>query len=430
MKNRSEKPRLIETTTLEKVPPEEKKSWVTVMLIQAGAQICIPSLMLGGLLVEGMPLINALLAGFVGYAIIAVLISIMGIVGSDLGVPTCVVSRGAFGVKGARVIVSTLYAVTLIGWFAVQNQVCGQSFTNLMNVFGIHFPVTASIILWGAIMLTTAVYGINALNTLNVVAIPALLIITGVGSYLALDIYGTASLFESNGAYSMTMLQGIGLTVSFSSFAVCTAPDFTRYQRTRKDTILSNAVGIGGSGYLMLVMGAVMSHLTGKYDISLVLVDIGIPVLGMLVLILATWTTNTTNSYCAGLNLVMMFNTKDQKRAVMTLIAGVVATAAAALNIISGLDLFINFLGYVFMPITGVIIADYWVLRRGNSDNWIVKSGWDWQGMVAAIVGMICTIYITVGLPAIQGMLISFALFLILRKFGNKSDRQFKRGED
>ena len=47
-----------ETTTLSVVPENERKSWLDVAFIQAGVYICVPSLMLGGLLVDGMGLTN------------------------------------------------------------------------------------------------------------------------------------------------------------------------------------------------------------------------------------------------------------------------------------------------------------------------------------------------------------------------------------
>ena len=56
-----------ETTTLSVVPENERKSWLDVAFIQAGVYICVPSLMLGGLLVDGMGLTNAIIAGTVGY---------------------------------------------------------------------------------------------------------------------------------------------------------------------------------------------------------------------------------------------------------------------------------------------------------------------------------------------------------------------------
>lgn len=45
----------IETTTLKRVQANEKKGWVSVMLVQLGCMVCVPSLMLGGLLSSAMP---------------------------------------------------------------------------------------------------------------------------------------------------------------------------------------------------------------------------------------------------------------------------------------------------------------------------------------------------------------------------------------
>ena len=44
----------VESVTLEQVPMEERKSWADVAMIQAGIMICVPSLMLGGILAESM----------------------------------------------------------------------------------------------------------------------------------------------------------------------------------------------------------------------------------------------------------------------------------------------------------------------------------------------------------------------------------------
>lgn len=46
----------------------------------------------------------------------------------------------------------------------------------------------------------------------------------------------------------------------------------------------------------------------------------------MLVLILATWTTNTGNAYMSGLADCKMFSIKDSKRPLVTMICGVLST--------------------------------------------------------------------------------------------------------
>lgn len=90
----------VESVTLEQVPMEERKSWADVAMIQAGIMICVPSLMLGGILAESMPMSQAIWSGVIGYAVIVALMIFCGIMGSDLGVPTCVVASGVFGKTG------------------------------------------------------------------------------------------------------------------------------------------------------------------------------------------------------------------------------------------------------------------------------------------------------------------------------------------
>ena len=63
----------VESVTLEQVPMEERKSWADVAMIQAGIMICVPSLMLGGILAESMPMSQAIWSGVIGYAVIVAL---------------------------------------------------------------------------------------------------------------------------------------------------------------------------------------------------------------------------------------------------------------------------------------------------------------------------------------------------------------------
>lgn len=412
-----EKKRNIETTTLNPVPEEERKTWIDVALIQAGIYICVPSLLLGGILAMSMPTAHAVIAGVLGYVISTVFVVIVGFAGADLGVPTCVVVSSSFGKRGARYIISTIFAFAMIGWFAVQNSVCGSAFSNMLEAAaGIHFPVKASIIIWGIIMLLTAVYGITGLKVLNQIAVPALILVFAAGSYLAIKNYGTSALSVDNSDHSMTIVDGIMMTTSFLAVGISCAPDFTRYQKTKKDVVLSSAIGIVPAGIILLLLGIVLTKLTGENDLSLVLTNIGIPILGILVLILATWTTNTTNAYSGGLNLVMLFNLKDDKRAMATMIAGVIGTAVAVAGLADNVSGLLDILGVLFMPVGGIIIADYWLICKGRAENWSAAEGIDWVGVLAWAVGCVGSYYIPSGYALYLGFLISMILYAVLRK--------------
>lgn len=411
----------MENMALQPVPPEERKSWIDVALIQAGVMICVPSLMLGGILAGSMDMKSAILSGVVGYGLIVVLTALIGIIGSDLGVPTCVVAESSFGKKGAAHLISALFMISMVGWFAVQNSVCGSAFSNLMQqAFGIDIPVWISTMIWGIIMLVTAVYGINALDKLNKFAIPALILVTCVGCYMAVHTFGLANLSKPV-EQTMTFVDGVVLTVSFMATGALNMPDFTRYQRTRRDTVLTSVFGVMPAGMAMLVLGAVMTRIAQQYDISLVFCDIGLPVLGMLVLILATWTTNTTNAYSAGLDAVMVFSLDENKRPMATMVLGVIGTVLATVGIANHFEGFLYLLGDTFMPIVSIFLVNYWVFARGNQENYRVYSGWRWSALVSWVLGFAAT-RLPFGISFVNGMVVAFVLYWVLEAVARRKE--------
>lgn len=407
----------METTTLTKLSMEERKSWISVAFMQAGIMICVPSLLLGGILAGSMSLSNAILSGVIGYVIVCILFCLMGIIGSDLGVPTCVTTLSGFGKKGSRYLISTLIFISMIGWFAVQNDVCGNAFSTLISqFFGIDIPVQVSTALWGVIMLVTAVYGINALDKLNKIAVPALFIVTIVGAFIAVSKYGTAQINVDPEEITMSFADGIVLTVSFMAAGCLAASDITRYQATRKDTILSSTIGVGPAGILMIVLGAVMTKVAQQYDITIVFCEIGLPILGMLVLIAATWTTNTTNAYSGGINAVMIFNLSDNKRAMATMVSGVIGTICAILGFGGYFEEFLYILGDLMLPTMGVILADYWIIEKAKPENYKISEGFNWLGIVSWLVGYAVIKLVPYGIPFAQGIIAAGVLYVVLAK--------------
>lgn len=407
----------METTTLSEVPMEDRKSWINVALIQAGIMICVPSLLLGGMLVEAMSFRDAIISGVIGYLIVAVLFCLMGVIGSDIGRPTCVTAICGFGRKGTRYIISTLIFISMIGWFAVQTAVCGDAFSNLVkSTVGSDFPPAVGMAVWGVIMLITAVYGINALDWLNKIAVPALFIMTIAGTVLAVQKYGMAGVHNDPAEPTMTLIGGIVLTVSFMAAGCLAASDVTRYQRTRKDTILSSVIGVTPAGILMVILGALMTKVAQQYDLTLVFVQVGLPILGMIVLIAATWTTNTTNAYSGGINAVLMLGLKDDKRWLATMASGLIGTICALMGLADHFETFLYVLGDLLLPTMGVILADYWIIGKGDPKNFRMPEGFNWPGMISWLCGYAVIKLIPHGIPFAQGIIAAGVLYIILAK--------------
>lgn len=409
----------MESVTLGRVPDSERKNWWTVALIQAGIMISIPCLMVGSTLASSLALGDAILAIVVGFAVAVFFMTLIGMQSSDLGRPMCVVASSAFGKTGVRIFMMTLFSVALISWFGFQTVVCGEAFSNLLREsFGINFNVTASIILWGIIMLITAVWGINALGWLNNIAIPALVVVIGIATVISFKNYGSEALigYQPPADTQISVLAGIAMAFGGQSCGMVVTGDITRFQKSRKDTVLATVLGVFPVSIIMIVLGYMLSVMTGDSDISNILCTLGLPILGMLVLIAATWTTNTTNSYSAGIDMVMLFNTSDKSRAIMTVIAGILGTILALTGIMYRFGAFLTICGYAFGPVAGVMVADYWIIRKGNPEEWFYKDGFDWVGITSWAAGVIFTFVFGTDYAIFVGIVLSFVLYLILRK--------------
>lgn len=411
-----------EVTALQAIPKEERKDWISLAFVQAGICVCVPAFLLGALLAEAMPIWPAIISGSLGYLIVVIGMIATGMMGCDLGLASCTCCEAGFGKKGARFIVSTIFAVNMIGWFGIQNGVCGEAFTNAVLVMtGFEIPVVVSNTVWGVVMLLTAVFGVHALEKLDKISIPLLMIIMCYGTYLAFKIYGTGGLNSSDTVQTISFMSGVALSFNFTAVGTITAADYTRFQRSRKDTVKSVFYGLFPMGVITLVMGILLTKISGEYDISMVLINVGLPLLGIIALVISTWTTNSTNAYSAGLNIVMALNLNDKKRREATLISGIIGIILCDVGILGHIEGVLSLLSYVVCPIGGVILADYWVVGKGKAKNFNPIDGVNWAGVIAWAIGAIIAYFVIK--VEFAGIIAGFIVYLILERFMPSTSR-------
>ncbi len=418
-----EKQKHVEANALAPIPKEERQSWISLALVQAGICVCASSFLEGALLAEAMPLGEAILSGALGNLLVVIFMTIIGFAGSDLGLASCTLSESCFGKTGARYLVSVVFAINLVGWFGITNEICGDAFTNFMaETFNIHFPLLASNILWGLIMLITAVYGMRAMEKLNAVSIPFLLIVMAVGTVLAIREYG----FESANAEverGMSFMAGVSLAFDFYAVGVVTAADVSRFQRNRAETAKSTIWGVLPIAVITLSLGAILTKISNEYDISMVLIQVGLPFMGILSIILSTWTTNSSNIYSGGLDVVMAFNMPDHRRREVTIVAGVIGTLLGAFGVLDHVEAFLSFLAYLVCPVGGVMIADYWIVGKGKPQNWHSVEGTCWVGVISWAVGAVAAYLLAY---AWTGIIISMVAYIIVERFMPSRSREAK----
>lgn len=368
---------------------EQRQNWKSIAAVWIGAMICVACLMVGGFLGSGLTLGQTVLAILIGYSIIIAYMCLIGMQACDTGVPTTVMASASLGELGSRYIISIILAISCIGWFGINAGVCGSSFAIMLgSMLHVTLPSWIFSLVWGAIMLATACFGFKGLKLLNIIAVPLL---------LAVCLYGTvSSLVQNDGiskitnytpAVSMPFVTGISLVIATFSLGGVIAGDYCRFAKSRADVIKSSAIGVMPAGLLMLIMGAVLSITVGTYDISMVLSNIGLPLLGLIALVAATWTTNVTNAYSGGLSLSVFLGLDEKRSKIATAIAGGVGTILAAIGFLDSFQTFLSFLCALVTPVAGIIIADYWIIGKGKKENFKIKPGFSVVGFLSFIIG-------------------------------------------
>lgn len=376
------------------IKAEQRQSWVSIAMVWAGGMICVPCLMVGGVLSSGGLSIGQMVASIlIGYGLICAYMICIGMQACDTGLPVAVMAEGALGKQGARYIISLLLAIACIGWFGIQSATCGSAFASMVaSMMGMEAPgaVMTAIcsIVWGVIMLVTACAGFKGLKWLNYIAVPLLVIVCLYGIIAGIISHdGGAVIAAYHPEQSAGLVFGISMTVASFALGGVISADYCRFAKSRGDVVKSSIVGVIPAGLFMLLTGAIMSIVTGQYDISAILASLGVPVIGLVALVLATWTTNVTNAYSGGLALSNLLGFDESKFKITTGIAGAAGTLLAAFGLLNAFQSFLSLMSALIPPLAGVLIANYWIVCRGNRENFRQRDGFAGAGVIAFVVG-------------------------------------------
>lgn len=376
------------------IKAEQRQSWTSIAMVWAGGMICVPCLMIGGVLTSGgLSMLEIVLSILIGYGLICAYMIFIGMQACDTGLPVSVMAEGALGKQGARYIISTILAIACVGWFGIQSATCGGAFAAMIaSMMGQAAPGSAMVIIctivWGVIMLITACAGFKGLKWLNYIAVPLLVIVCLYGIVAGIVAHdGGAAIASYAPAQSAGLVFGISMTVASFALGGVISADYCRYAKSRGDVVKSSIVGVIPAGLFMLLTGAVMSIVTGQYDISAILANLGVPVIGLVALVLATWTTNVTNAYSGGLALSNLLGFDESKFTVTTGIAGAIGTLLAAFGLLNAFQGFLSLMSGLIPPLAGVVIAHYWIICKGRRENFKIGGELSVGGLISFIVG-------------------------------------------
>lgn len=413
---------------------KQNQPWWGLAFVWAGALVSIPSIILGGTLVAGMTFSKTLLTALVGYSLVVVIMIFQGMQSSDLGQPTVKAAEYAFGKKGSQRVISLLITIGCLGWFGIQANVAGASFVKLLQSFNITIPVWFADVLWGVIMVATAIYGIKAVRWLTYIAVPYLIIVVIYGLFVALHTTSWQSLLSYQPQTTMSFASGLTTTLGGFALGAVIAGDYSQYTAKRSDVVKAAIFGVIPAGVLMIAVGAILAIAYHSNDISTLFVRVATPIVGGLALVLATWKVNVINAFSGGIAFNNLFGIPQKYQKVMVFGVGMVGTVLAIVGIMNYFEPAMSLLGAMVPPAAGVMCATYWVINKGKVDAKAVVPDYKWIGIVSWVLGAVIAAVPVVlsffpqaphfAINPLTGIVVSLVAYLVLHKFAGKAETE------
>lgn len=407
-----------------KVPEDKTVNGIRIASIIVGIGVTLPVFFVGSEVTQALGLEKAIWV-FMGVCIVlSVLCSITAIIGNRTRLSTYMLLHFSFGKKGA-LLINLLVAITLLGWYAVTVEIFGQALTDAFSqLFHISFPVSIGIILGSVLMTLTSIYGFRMIERFSAIAVPLMLLFVIYVLYKTTTQNSMGALLQIDGNGTMTTSQAISAVVGMVILTPVLMPDYSRFAKTDKDSLIS-ILGLTVGFPLVLLAGGIPSLITGEIDIMKIMIGLSLTVPALFILIFSTWTTNTANLYSTQLTLSTVFTkTKDAK---LGILASIVGTLLALFGVATYFIDFLNVSSIFIPPVSAIFIADFFFVKKQHYEvelfnelpvfdasaliSWAVAC-------IVAYLGAFDVITFT-SISFFDSFIIAFALYLILKKIFN-----------
>jgi len=410
-----------------------QRTWSTwnIAALWIGMSVVITTYTLaGGFIEAGMNWWEAMITILLGNTIVLIPMTLNAHAGTKYGVSFPVLCRASFGTRGANVP-AVLRAIVACGWFGIQTWIGGQAIDALFGVMwsgwrGIQVHTWLSFFLFWGIQVYIIVHGVEGIKHLETWSAPLLL-----GGGLILLIWASSkagglgrvltesvALQKQKNAFWSIFPGALTASIGYWATLSLNIPDFTRYARSQRSQMLGQALGLPPTMTLFAFIGVAVTSATlliygqpipnpvelmTKFDNDLVIL------FATVVIFAAQITTNMAANVVSPSNDFSNLSPRTITYVKGGLITAVIAIVMMPWKLMSTMGdyIFTWLIGYsgLMGAIAGILICDYWVLRRQRLDLpglfdpaglYSYSNGINWRAMASLGIGV---------LPVVPGFL-------------------------
>lgn len=383
---------------------EKRTSLYENGLIWFGAAVSLAEILTGTYFAP-LGFAKGLAAVIIGHIIGCAMLYFAGIIGGKTRKSAMETTKMSFGQKGS-ILFAVLNILQLVGWTAI------MIYDGALAANGI-WPAGKALwcVVIGALIVLWIAIGIKNLGKVNTVAMAALFILTIVVSVV---IFGKGDLGVASGE-GMTFGAAVELSVAMPLSWLPLISDYTREaKKPAKATAVSVLVYGVVSGW-MYVIGMGAAIFTGESDIASILLRAGIGIVGLVIVVFSTVTTTFLDAYSAGVSSESIFSKINGKW--VAIAAAVVGTVGAILFPMDDITDFLYLIGSVFAPMIAVQIADFFILKKDDSEKDFDVTGLVIWGVGFVVYRLLMKVDIPVG-NTLPDMLITAFLAVLVGKLG------------
>ncbi|HLD66754.1 MAG TPA: NCS1 family nucleobase:cation symporter-1 [Pseudomonas sp.] len=383
----------------------EERTWNKwhIAALWVGMAVCVPTYTLGGVLTAyfGLSVGEALFAILMANIVVLIPLTLNAFPGTKFGIPFPVLLRSSFGILGSN-IPCLIRALVACGWFGIQTLFGGLAIHLLLGsifegwkALGGVGEVLGFMLFW-AMNLWVVLRGAESIKWLETLSAPLLLLVgAGLLAWAVPHVSLTELLAQppkrpEGAGVTGYFFAGLTAMVGFWATLSLNIPDFSRYAKSQKDQIVGQIIGLPLTMFLFAALGVVMTAaspaLVGQTvsdPVSLIgMIDSPFWVaLAMLLIIVATLSTNTAANIVSPTNDFQNIAPKLIDRTKAVLITGLIGLALMAFELLKKLGLVVSdisleslysnwLLGYSSLlgPIAGIMVVDYFLIRKQQLD--------------------------------------------------------------
>jgi cytosine permease len=416
---------LADDFALDRVPPSGRKTMREILWIELGIVTAMTEFIIASALGYGMTFWQALLSITLGTSLLLLVTVLIGIAGAWEGLPSGLLSRWCgFGRIGSGLI-SLVIAIGCTAWFGVQNSICAEAITRSTHGW-VSFPAASAIT--GGILIVITSLGVDWISKTASIVVPVFLALVAYGTYKILagtfltEIIATPAPGPHLGVFTGASMIAGGLMIGG-----IVAPDFARFCRKGADVFWAILIALIVGEFGLGMASVLLSHAAHTSDIISIIFAVA-GWLGVAVVVLATVKLNDANLYIASLhlaNIIQVVFRRRVNRGILTVGLGIVGILFSILGILNHIVGFLLILGVTVPPIGGIIIADYFLLRRDRDALLATRTSLNLPsvceeinpvGLIAWVGGFLAGYFLHWGIAAFNSIAVAGVLYFSLMK--------------